>query len=164
MNRVAQGIHDGADLGGDAVELDNVGGGHDDEIGERAIPIDPDDLGPPAEMTVTEAALQAMSADDVTLGGDEIAHREQVVLRGLLAQLGDAAGKLVPNHDRRFEPVAGPAVPFPDVKVGSTDTSVMNLDQRFRRSTGGNRHIAEDNAGTGGLFDQARGRKNIRRP
>ena len=151
---VAQRIHDRADLGGDAVELDDVGRRHDDEIGERAIPIHSDDLGPPAEVAVAQAALQAVSADDMALGGNEIAHREQVVLRRFLAQLGDAARKLMADDDRRLKPVAGPAVPLPDVKVGSTDTGVMNLDQRLSRSTGGNRHVAENNAGTGGLFDQ----------
>ena len=73
---------------------------------------------------------------------------------GDLAQLGDPAGKLMPNHDWRLEPVAGPAVPLPDVKIGPTDTGVMNLNQRFSRSAGGYRHLAENNAGTGGLFDQ----------
>ena len=89
MDCVAQRIHDSADLGGDSVEFDDVGSRHDDEIGERAVSIHPDDLGAPAEVAVAQAALQAVSADDMTFGGDEIAHREQVVLRRFLAQLGD---------------------------------------------------------------------------
>src|SRR6185503_1294882 len=112
VDGVAQRIHDRADLGGDPVEFDDVGSRHDDEIGERTVPIHPDDLGPPAEMAVAQAALQTVSAYDMTFRGDEIAHREQIVLRRFLAQLGDPAGKLMPNHHWRLEPVAGPAVPL----------------------------------------------------
>ena len=70
MDRVAHRVHDRPDLGGDAVELHDVGGRHRDVVGERAVPIDADDLGPLAEVARAEPALQTVAADDVAFGRD----------------------------------------------------------------------------------------------
>ena len=88
VDRVAHRIHDGADLGGDAVELHDVGGRHRDVVGEGAVAIHADDLGAPAEVAVAQAALQTVSADDVAFGRDQVAHREQVAAAPLPCPAG----------------------------------------------------------------------------
>ena len=85
---------------------------------------------------VARAALQAVAADDVPLGGHQVAHREQARGRRVPAQLHDLARELVPDHHRRLEPVAGPAVPLPDVQVGAADAGVVHPDQDVVRAEG----------------------------
>ena len=100
VHRVAHRVHDGADLGGDAVEPHDVRGRHRDELGERAVPVDADDLGALAEVGRAQAALEAVAADDVAFGGDQVADREQPGRRGLAAELDDLAGELVADRRR----------------------------------------------------------------
>ena len=69
---VAHRVHDGADVRWDSVQGQHIGGGHDDEFGEGAVAVDPDDLGAAADVTVSGAALQAVPAHDVPLRGHEL--------------------------------------------------------------------------------------------
>ena len=91
VDGVAHRVHDGADLGGDAVQLHHVRGRHRDVLGERAVAIHADDLGAPAEVGVAQPALQAVAADDVAFGRHQVAHGEQAGRRGIPAQFGDLA-------------------------------------------------------------------------
>src|SRR5215213_6141994 len=154
MHRIAQRVHDGADLSWYAIQLDHVRSRHHDEIGEGAVPVHPDDLSPAAEVGIAQATLEAVAADDMTFGGDQITDRKQVVLLGFAAELGDAAGELVADHYRRLEPVACPTVPLPDMQVCTADAGLMYVNQGFRGSAGGNRHVAENDARAGGLFHE----------
>ncbi len=99
VDGVAHRVHDGADFGGNAVELHHVGGRHRDVVGEGAVAVHADDLGPLAEVAAAGAALEAVPADDVAFGGDQVAHGEEPGRVRLRAQLDDLAGELV--ADRR---------------------------------------------------------------
>ena len=150
VHRVAHRVHDGADLGRDAVELHDVGGRHRDVLGEGAVPVHADDLGALAEVGRAQPALQAVAADDVALGGHQVAHGEQPGGLGLAAELDDLARELVADDDRRLEPVAGPAVPLPDVEVGAADAGVVDPNQHVAGTAGGNGHLPEDHPGARG--------------
>src|SRR5262245_13331639 len=50
MNCVAERVHNGADLGGNSVQLHDVRCRHHDVLGKRPVSIDPDDLSPLAEV------------------------------------------------------------------------------------------------------------------
>src|SRR5205807_5627094 len=108
MKRVAHRIHDGSDLGGNALQRQHVGGGHDDVLGEGAVPIHPDDPGVAADVAVAGAALEAVPAHDVSLGGHQLADFQ---LRDVVAHLHDFARELVAHHHRRLDPALRPGVP-----------------------------------------------------
>jgi hypothetical protein len=57
VHGIAHRIHDGADFSGYPVQLHDIRDRHGDEVGECSVPIYPDDLRPPAEVGITEAAL-----------------------------------------------------------------------------------------------------------
>ena len=155
MHGVAQRIHDRADLGGDAVQLHDVARGHRDEVGKRAVAVDANDLGALAEMTGTEAALEAVPADDVALGGDQVAGGEQARGLGLASERDDLARELVADDHRRLEPVAGPAVPFPDVQVGAADAGEVDADEDVARPVGGRRTLPQHHSRPGSLLHES---------
>ena len=155
VDRVAHRVHDGADLGGDAVELHDVGGRHRDVVGEGAVAVHADDLGALAEVGVAQAALEAVAADDVSFGGDQVADGEQSGAGRLPAQLDDLAGELVADDDRRLEPAAGPAVPLPDVEIGAADAGVVDADQHVGGSAGGHGPVPQHHSGAGSCLHQS---------
>ncbi len=55
------------------IELPDIGLGNDDVFGEGAVGVDADDLHVLADVRFAGAALQALAAGDVHLGGDEVA-------------------------------------------------------------------------------------------
>ena len=55
------------------VELPDIALGNDDVFGERAVGVDADDLHVLADVRLADAALQALAAGHVHLGGDEVA-------------------------------------------------------------------------------------------
>jgi anti-sigma factor RsiW len=79
-------------------------------------------------MGITKAALEAVPADDVSLGGHQVANGKEAGRLGIPAQLGDLARKLVAHDDGRLESASGPAVPLPDMQVGAAHAGVMNLN------------------------------------
>ena len=98
VDRVAHRIHDGADLGGDSVELHHVRGRHRDVVGEGAVAVDADDPGALAEVSRAQPALEAVPADDVAFRGDRVAHGEQPLALGLAAELDDLSRELVADR------------------------------------------------------------------
>src|SRR5439155_203349 len=71
-DRAADGVHDRPNGGGDGVQGKHVGDGHRDVLGERPVPVHADDAGVAADVPVAGAALEAVAAHDVSLGGDEL--------------------------------------------------------------------------------------------
>ena len=155
MHRVAHRVHDGADLGGDAIEAHDVRGRHRDELGEGPVPVHADDLGALAQVGRAQTALEAVAADDVALRCHQVADRKQPCRRRLAAELDDLAGELVADHDGGLEPVAGPAVPFPDVEVGTADAGVVDADQDVGGAARWNRNVLEGHARARGCFHES---------
>ena len=118
MKGVAHRVHDGAEVGGDTVQGEHVGGGHDDEFREGPVPVDADDARVAADVAVARAALQAMPAHDVAFSGDELPYAQ---LRDTLAHRHDLPGEFVPHHDRRMDPALGPGIPLVNMDISAAD-------------------------------------------
>ena len=143
------------ELGGDAVEPHDVGDRHRDIIGERAVAIDADDLGTLAEVGAAGPALEAVPANDVSLGRHQVPDLEESRGPGLAAQLGDLAGELVPDDDRRPESSRRPAVPLPDVQVGAADAGVAYPDEDVVRPSSRAGNVPQGHAGAGRLLHES---------
>jgi hypothetical protein len=104
-------------------------------------------------MGVPQTALEAVAADDVAFRRDQVTDRQKPGGSGLGTELGDLSGEFVPHDDRQLEAVARPAVPLPDVQIGSADARVVDPDQRFAAAADGHRHFPQDDTGTGGFLD-----------
>ena len=150
VKRIPNRIHDRADLGGNARERQHVGSGHHDVLGERAVAIDADDSRVPANVAITGAALQAVPAHDVSLGGDQLADAQS---RDPVAQTLDLAGELVTDDERRLETPLCPMIPIRDVQVGPADTRVPHGDQDFTGAGRGFRHRFHGQTGRAFFLD-----------
>jgi hypothetical protein len=73
VDRVSGRVHDGADLGGNSIQLHHIRGGHRDVLSEGAIAIYANDLGALAEVCFANPALETVSAHYVAFGRDEVA-------------------------------------------------------------------------------------------
>src|SRR5881275_1388808 len=133
VERVAHRIHDGPDGGRDAVEGQDVRGGHRDVFGERPVQVHADDARVAADVAVSGAALHAVPAHDVTLGGDELPALE---LGDAVAHRDDLARELVTDHQRRLKAALRPRIPIGDVQVSAAHTGVADRDEHFARSGG----------------------------
>src|SRR5207245_11702998 len=128
MKGVAHGVHDGPDLRRDAVEGQHVGGGHHDELGEGAVAVHSDDAGISANVAVAGAALQAVAAHDVALGGHQLTDLE---LGDTLAQGDDLPGELVPYHDRGVHAALRPGIPIGDGEAGAAHARMPHRAEFF---------------------------------
>src|SRR2546422_3511469 len=106
----------------------HVGLGHHDVLRERTVAIDADDARVSADVAVAGAALQAVTADDMPLGGDELAGSE---LRHAVAARFDLSRELVADDDWRLDAALRPRVPVGDVQVRAADAGVPYRDQDF---------------------------------
>ena len=79
-------------------------------------------------MAVPGAALEAVAAHDVALGGHELADLE---LGDPRAQGDDLAGELMADDDGRPHASLRPGVPVGDVQVGAADARVAHADQHL---------------------------------
>jgi hypothetical protein len=77
VHRVSGRVHDGPDLGRNSVQFHDIRGGHRDELGKRPISIYSNDLGTPAKVGFTNAALETVSAHYVAFGCHQVARLEQ---------------------------------------------------------------------------------------
>ena len=89
---------------------------------------------------------QAVAADDVPLRGDQIAHAEQPGAFGFAAELDDLSGEFVADHHRWLEPLAGPAVPLPEMEVGAADARMVHPNQYVARTAAGTGDVAQDHS------------------
>ncbi len=129
MHRVAEGVVDGGPLGIDPFgHAPEVGLGHGDIVGEAAVAVHAQDDHVLAEVGVAGAALEALVADHVHLGGDQVA---DPVMTDVGAGFHDGAVEFVARRDRGLEPVLGPLVPLVYMQVGAADGPFVDLDQDF---------------------------------
>src|SRR5207249_9872168 len=109
---------------------------------ERPVQVHADDARVAADVAVSGAALHAVPAHDVTLGGDELPALE---LGNAVAHRDDLARELVTDHQRRLKAALRPSIPIGDVQVSAAHTGVADRDEHFARSGG--------RLGDGGDFD-----------
>jgi hypothetical protein len=147
MKSVAEGVHDGADGAGNALEWDNVTGWHRDVFGERPVAVHTDDRGVPAYVPIARSALATVAAHDVSLRGHRLADVQ--FYRDFIANLHDLAGEFVSDDDGRFYPALRPLVPIGDVQVRATNPGMLYSDEYLGRSTRRFGDIGNLQAGTG---------------
>ena len=137
---VAEGIEDRRVLqrnGG--IELPDIRFGNDDVFGEGAVGVDADDLHVLADVRFAGAALQALAAGHVHLGGNEVAFLHA---GDFVAERRHFSAEFVPGNERRMNAVLRPAVPVVDVQVGAADGRDLHLDQHVVAAEGGNLYFA----------------------
>ena len=151
MNGIAQRIEDGGILlrnGG--IELPDIGFGNDHVLGEGAVGIDADDFHVLADVRFAGAALQALAASHVHLGGDKVAFFHA---GDFIAESRDFAAEFVAGNQRRVNAVLRPAIPVVDVQVGAADGRDFHFDQDVVASEGGNLYFADLRARRGFRLD-----------
>src|SRR5579859_1685977 len=108
------------------IDLPDVRFRNADVLSEGAVGINPDDLHELADVGLAGAALEAFSAGDVHLGGDEVTLFHG---RDLAADGGHSSAKFVSGDERRMDAALRPCVPIVYVKVGAADRGDLYLDQ-----------------------------------
>ena len=140
--RLLQRRHLGRELG--AVVLPDHRLRNDDELGERAVAVDAEDLRLLAHVRLPGAAVEAHAAGDVALGGDVVAADDGA---HVLAGLDDGACELVPERQRRVDPSLRPVVPAEDVQVGPAHARGLDLHEHVAGAGLGNRDAVEREPG-----------------
>src|SRR5438477_3645208 len=151
VHGVTQGIENRRVFLRDAgIQLPDIGFGDHHVLGESAVGIDADDFYVLADVGFAGAALQAFTAGDVHLGGNEIAflHAGDFVAVG-----NHFAAELVAGDQRRMNAPLRPAIPFVDVEVGAADGGDFYFDQNIRASEAWDFDLANLGAGGGLRFD-----------
>src|SRR5580698_7419635 len=150
MYCVAEWIEERAEVARDRrAELPDVRCRNTNVVGEGSIGIDAEDLHELADMRLSAAALQAVAAGNVHLGGDEVAHLH------ILYQFADSrhgAAELMSRNVGRLDAGLGPLVPVIDVQVGATDGGCLYGNEYIAGSKGWNRHLAHLHSWCGGCF------------
>src|SRR5690606_4896508 len=108
-----------------------------------AVAVDADADGVRAQVRAPAAAVAAVAADDVALGGDALS---DLVTAHARAQFGDAADELVADDQTRLDRALAPLVPQVDVQVGPADRGLLDLDQHLVGARRGNRDIFHPDA------------------
>src|SRR5208282_1083562 len=151
VDRVAQRVEDGGVfLRNRRIELPDVGLGDDDVFGESAVGVHADDLHVLADVRFADAALQALAARYVHLGGDEVARLDA---RNFVTDCFDRAAKLVAGNERRMNAALRPLVPQVNVQVGAADGRHLDLDQYVGRAKSRFRDFADFRARCGLRLD-----------
>ena len=149
VHRVAQWVEDGRIFLRDRrIELPDVRLGNDDVLGKRAVSVHADDLHVLADVRFANAALQALTAGHVHLGGDEVAFLDA---GDLVAHRFHRTAELVPGNQRRMNAALRPLVPLVNVQVGAADGGHLDLDK----------HIGQANLWFGD-FANLRARRGLR--
>ncbi len=84
-----------------------------------------------ADVRLANAALQALAAGHVHLGGNEVAflHAGDFIANGF-----DGAAELVAGDERRMNAALCPLVPLVNVQIGAADGRHLDLDQYIGRA------------------------------
>src|SRR5690606_17947335 len=101
---------------------------HHHVVGEGAVAGDPDADRVRAQVLLAGAAVAAVAADQVALGGNPLA---DLVARHARAERGDAADELMADHQAGLDRALAPLVPQVDVQVGAADRRLLHPDQRL---------------------------------
>ena len=133
MKRISHRVHDCADLRRDARQGQHIRRRHHDVFGKRAVAVDADDARVLADMAVARAALEAMPADDVSFGGDELTDPQA---RDAIPEPLNLTGELVTHHDGRLDATLRPRIPIGDVEIGAADAGMPDGDQHFAGARG----------------------------
>ena len=129
--------------------------GNDHVLGEGAVGVDADDLHMLADVRFADAALQALAASHVHLGGNEITFFDA---GDLIAHGFDVAAELVAGNERGMNAALRPLVPLINVQVGAADGGDLDLDQNVGRAELGNGNFADLGARRGlRLYDGKHG-------
>ena len=91
-------------------------------------------------MALAGAALQALAARHVHLGGNEIAFLDT---RDLIAKRDHLPAKLVPWNQRWMNAALRPTVPVVNVKIGAANRCNSHLHQHVATPERGNLHLAK---------------------
>ncbi len=134
MHGVAEGVEEGADAQRHVrAEPDHVRRRHLHELGEGAVFVQAVDLRARADVAVAGAALRALAADNVHLGGDIVADGEVLALRAF-SELLDEAAEFVAVDPRRRHRLLNRRVPVVDVLVGAADGGRCDTDEHLVRA------------------------------
>src|SRR5690606_3331072 len=120
-------------------------------VGEGAGDVDPEAPRLLAEVPAAGEAVAALAADDVPLGGDQLADLEPLYVA---AQGGDVAGELVAHGHGGGDGRPGPVVPLVDVEVGAADARGVHPDQDLVRTGLGYRDLLEGESRAVGMLHQ----------
>ena len=147
MDGIAQRIENrGVFLWDGGIKLPDVRLRNDHVLGEGAIGIYADDLHVLADVSFAGAALQALAAGHVHLGGNEVAFLDA---GDFIAECGHLAAELMPWNQRRMNAVLRPAIPVVDVQVGAADGCDLHLDQNVGPAESWDLYLANFRAGCG---------------
>ncbi len=152
MRGVAVGVEKRSQLAGDLIgNGPQVGCGHDDVFGERAVAVHADADRVRAQMLFPSAAISAMPAHDVAFGGYALAN---AVTGDARPKPDDASHEFVANHQARLNGALAPLVPQINVQVGAADRGFFQLDQDLVRPGNRYRHLFHPDAFAGFALDQ----------
>ena len=112
----------------------------DKKFRERALTIHADALRVRAKMTPAGETVSAMSADDVTFAGDEIARRKTF---HAIADAIDDADEFMADDHRHRDRLLRPRVPVINVNVGAADRVFMNPNEDIVAADFRNRNFFE---------------------
>ena len=105
---------------------------------------------------VAGAALEAVAADDVALGGHQVADGEQARRLGLARPARTISpANSCPMTTGGLSRLLAQRVPFPDVQVGAADAGVVDPDEHVARAAGGHGDVPHLHAGAGCGFDES---------
>ena len=142
---VAEGVHDGGNVVGDArVELDDVAFRNAEVFGKRAVALHADPDGVFAHVQLAAAAVAAVAAGYVPFAGDAVADTD---VAHAAANIDDFADIFMPDDQGRADVFPRPVVPFVNVQVGAANGYFPDFDQYIVHVRLRNGHVFHPNAG-----------------
>src|SRR6185437_11512751 len=121
------------------------------ELGEAPGSVHAEDAHRLADVRLAAAALEAMAAVHVHVGGDILTGLEAL---DLAAHAFDVSAELMAERQRRVDAPLSPAVPFIDVEVGAADGGGVHPHQHVTRADFGHGNSLQLGAGGGAGFDK----------
>ena len=152
MDRVAEGVVERAEIARNGgIELPDVGGWDTDVICKGSIGVYAKDFDELADVRLSAAALQAVTAGDVHFGRDEVADGDAL---DQTAYRRDGTAELVAGDVGRLDAGLCPLVPVEDMQIGAADGGGFDSYQNIGGTDIGYRHLAHFHAGGCGCLYQ----------
>ena len=149
---VSEGVEEGNHFLVDSVRNGNHVIGRDYQIfGKGAVTVDAHTFCILAPLAVAGPAVPAVTADDVSFTGYELADS---VLCDTWPKTGNFAYILMADNDRRSDVLLAPGIPVVNMHIGTADCGFVHFDQHLTHSRPGNRHFFEYQALAGFCFDK----------